>query len=289
MTIINFGIRHHIFLHSEKAFLSFPPPPPARHCHSGFAGTSTLSIWLSVDPLADKYPSMSPYTYCANNPVRLVDEDGREISDGIFLDEFGNTIGNDGIDDGRRYVIKTRQKMFEGGVAGAGLSEEDYKETTDFIRNNSGNTVAFEKNRIAYDNSIEKESNKENIMEMKRIVRQDDGAGPLYGGKEKWNREYGGTNEDGVIIEQTKGPIGNPRTVGASIIITTSPKTKYSFHSHCSGWSFFNGTYSYYIQSPSDSDIRTACGTDYVFGRANRTVYIYNKQGVQATLPMKAF
>ena len=31
--------------------------PSARHRHSGFAGTSTLSIWLSVDPLADKYPS----------------------------------------------------------------------------------------------------------------------------------------------------------------------------------------------------------------------------------------
>ena len=145
MTIINFGIRHHIFLHSEKAFLSFPPPPPARHCHSGFAGTSDLSIWLSVDPMADKYPGVSPYAYCGNNPVVLKDPNGEEISDGIFLDEFGNTIGNDGIDDGRRYVIKTRQKMFEGGVAGAGLSEEDYKETTDFIRNNSGNTVAFEK------------------------------------------------------------------------------------------------------------------------------------------------
>ena len=24
-------------------------PPPARHRHSGFAGTSDLSIWLSVD------------------------------------------------------------------------------------------------------------------------------------------------------------------------------------------------------------------------------------------------
>ena len=46
----------------------------ARHYHP------TLSIWLSVDPMADKYPSTSPYTYCANNPVRLVDPDGREIA-----------------------------------------------------------------------------------------------------------------------------------------------------------------------------------------------------------------
>jgi RHS repeat-associated protein len=33
-------------------------------------------LFLSVDPLADKYPSFSPYAYCAWNPVRLVDSDG---------------------------------------------------------------------------------------------------------------------------------------------------------------------------------------------------------------------
>jgi RHS repeat-associated protein len=39
---------------------------------------SDLSIWLSVDPLADKYPSMSAYMYVAGNPVMLVDPDGRD-------------------------------------------------------------------------------------------------------------------------------------------------------------------------------------------------------------------
>jgi hypothetical protein len=37
------------------------------------------SIWLSVDPLSDKYPNLTPYAYCANNPVILMDPDGREV------------------------------------------------------------------------------------------------------------------------------------------------------------------------------------------------------------------
>ncbi|MCQ2270350.1 MAG: RHS repeat-associated core domain-containing protein [Bacteroidales bacterium] len=41
--------------------------------------SSDLSIWLSVDPQSDKYPSFSPYTYCANNPIKLVDPNGEEI------------------------------------------------------------------------------------------------------------------------------------------------------------------------------------------------------------------
>ena len=38
--------------------------------------SSDLSIWLSVDPMSDKYPSLSPYTYCANNPIRIIDPSG---------------------------------------------------------------------------------------------------------------------------------------------------------------------------------------------------------------------
>ena len=37
-----------------------------------------MTMWLSVDPMADKYPSISPYAYCAWNPVKLVDPDGMD-------------------------------------------------------------------------------------------------------------------------------------------------------------------------------------------------------------------
>ena len=46
---------------------------------------SALGHWLSVDPLADKYPGISPYAYCAWNPLRLTDPDGRGPKDRVIL------------------------------------------------------------------------------------------------------------------------------------------------------------------------------------------------------------
>lgn len=36
-----------------------------------------MSVFLGVDPLSDKFPFESPFTYCHNNPVILKDPDGR--------------------------------------------------------------------------------------------------------------------------------------------------------------------------------------------------------------------
>ncbi|MBP5454984.1 MAG: hypothetical protein J6Y37_00610 [Paludibacteraceae bacterium] len=40
----------------------------------------TSTRWLSVDPMWEKYMGMSPYNYCAGNPVVMVDLDGREAT-----------------------------------------------------------------------------------------------------------------------------------------------------------------------------------------------------------------
>lgn len=38
----------------------------------------TVSRFISIDPHAERYYSISPYAYCKNNPIRLIDPDGQD-------------------------------------------------------------------------------------------------------------------------------------------------------------------------------------------------------------------
>ena len=51
-----------------------------------------MTGWLSVDPMADKYPSLSPYAYCACNPIKLVDPDGRMIDSATVSQNIWNMV-----------------------------------------------------------------------------------------------------------------------------------------------------------------------------------------------------
>jgi len=53
--------------------------------------SSGLSVWLSVDALAGKYPALSPYMYTAGNPVNMIDPDGKWVKVDITrYDKNGN-------------------------------------------------------------------------------------------------------------------------------------------------------------------------------------------------------
>ncbi|MDR0971053.1 MAG: RHS repeat-associated core domain-containing protein [Bacteroidales bacterium] len=75
--------------------------------------------WLSVDPLSDKYPNLSPYAYCANNPVNLVDPDGRDV---WLADKEGNPSKQVTKEDMTRKSkdvrIQTMQRMYKSGKEG---------------------------------------------------------------------------------------------------------------------------------------------------------------------------
>jgi RHS repeat-associated protein len=76
---------------------------------------SDLSLWLSVDPMSDKYPSLSPYIYSANNPVVLKDPNGMDI---VITGEDGEkTTYNQGMeyngkDEFTNKTINNLNKMY---------------------------------------------------------------------------------------------------------------------------------------------------------------------------------
>ena len=78
-----------------------------------------MTMWLSVDPMADKYPSISPYAYCAWNPVKLVDPDGNEVNP--VYDYTGSFLGctKEGF-TGKIIICENNNTSFEG------LSADDF-------------------------------------------------------------------------------------------------------------------------------------------------------------------
>ncbi|HRY32701.1 MAG TPA: SpvB/TcaC N-terminal domain-containing protein [Bacteroidales bacterium] len=44
------------------------------------------SVFLGVDPMSDKYPGISPFAYCANNPIKLIDPTGMSFKPYLIFD-----------------------------------------------------------------------------------------------------------------------------------------------------------------------------------------------------------
>ncbi|MBQ9660777.1 MAG: hypothetical protein IJV37_05880, partial [Bacteroidales bacterium] len=72
-----------------------------------FLASGTAS-WTSIDPLAEKYYSVSPYAYCNNNPVKFVDPEGNNWYS--YLDGDGSV----------------RYKYIEGQLSNEQIQERGY-------------------------------------------------------------------------------------------------------------------------------------------------------------------
>ena len=67
---------------------------------------SDVGRFMSVDPLADQFAGYSPYNYVLNNPIRMVDPDGRAPEDIILLFYVS---GNKKGDESFRAAMETRR------------------------------------------------------------------------------------------------------------------------------------------------------------------------------------
>ena len=137
---------------SYKATLSQYALPQFLPTWGGKGGViwGDLEGW-SRDPMFEKYPSISPYTYCVNNPVILVDPTGEEIEFNGLIDivyVFCESIFN---------------KDFRNQVKELKKSEETYVFKFNNVAENNFTTDG-EKLFINYSN-IEKDSKTGKILE----------------------------------------------------------------------------------------------------------------------------
>jgi len=71
---------------------------------------SQIGRWNSIDPLADKYYSISPFVYVANRPTVAIDPDGKRIY-------FVGGAGNDPISQGWNYVNRFNSIWTKTGLS----------------------------------------------------------------------------------------------------------------------------------------------------------------------------
>ena len=91
-----------------------------------------LARWTTPDPLAEKYPGISPYVYCNDNPVNFVDPDGRawgkvgKVANKVYKTvKAGNKVSVKGIlkseafdiADNFRTLFDSDASGFEKGIA----------------------------------------------------------------------------------------------------------------------------------------------------------------------------
>ncbi|MBD3288913.1 hypothetical protein GF337_08935, partial [candidate division KSB1 bacterium] len=69
----------------------------------------TIGRWLIPDPLAGKHPSISPYVYCLNNPLKNIDPDGRLVKIAhLKVTVFGLTFKSSGYKNAERAISVLR-------------------------------------------------------------------------------------------------------------------------------------------------------------------------------------
>ena len=160
--------------------------------------SSDLSIWLSVDPMSAKYPSLSPYTYCANNPVKCVDPNGEEV---VILLGFGADES-------------TRQEALEDlRKAAPNLKLELH-----------GNKLCIGNNGAAktkYETHLESAINSTEFKSEITLEKLSDGQGGSYYGTEKIGEQYVSKNSvDLYNMRMIESETGSVRGCGLMHEIT---------------------------------------------------------------------
>ena len=116
------------------------------------------ALWLGVDPLASKYPGVSPYVYCVSNPVKYIDPDGRELVYS-FKDSKGNRVivecAKNYYDNDKSVSVWAHgSEDYTGFVIYDGSKREEIIESNKFEEFLTKNSDVYVENQITHETTL---------------------------------------------------------------------------------------------------------------------------------------
>jgi uncharacterized protein RhaS with RHS repeats len=131
-----------------------------------------LGRFHTVDPLAEKYYSISPYAYCANNPVLFIDPNGQEIW--IYYNDA----------DGNQQKLQYTQGMkYEGDNAfvSASITSLNQMNSTEIGGQVLGELVGSE-NQFNFTNTFAKDKDGNEVKNALSFAKSENGGGEIHAG-----------------------------------------------------------------------------------------------------------
>jgi len=138
---------------------------------------SIVGRWDRIDPLCEKYYSISPYVYCENDPVNTIDPDGRSgwkvLLKGVY--KVGKTVAKNGLSsltkgatyatafkdvvDDTKTVFDSKASTWDRTVAVFSLASEvigpvSYKDAKYIIKNTERLTSRAARRKVMRDQGI---------------------------------------------------------------------------------------------------------------------------------------
>ncbi|GEM_PF-3842633 len=244
----------------------------------------------NIDPVVK--PWESRYATFSNNPILFVDPNGDNA--GIYKDEDGNVIGDDGKKDGKEYVVKTAKSQSDvypesGGDRGNvnGITSERQQQVINTIKGGTEAGVDFSASVAGDVVELPSANLQRQMFQHANMVGADFEVGGLIAMAGSYN----------FIVPVIGGSsISQNLSGGSTVQLNFSSAAR-----EASGMSIYQGLFSKYhvhptgsgyIQAPSGTDIMNARKDAkvfksinmYVISRQNERMYIYNSTGVIATM-----
>lgn len=201
--------------------------------HGARHNDAAIGRWHVMDPLCEKYYDVSPYAYCADDPVNAIDPDGKSIWTKMLKTtmKIGSRVASNGlkelgkaatyaeavsdIKENANTVVDGNASTIDRIGAGVSLASEllpisfgDVKDVVKIVKNVHGNSKLSTKAQHAYD-IIDKRTDKvvkTGISGGK--IRKD---GKSYRAEQqvrKWNKEEGGYIYESEITHQEPAGAG---------------------------------------------------------------------------------